>query len=78
MNKQLLWKTQKDKDNFERDLKRIEEMFDPKDNNDYYFFSVKLIYNTFITNHSLTDGNKRAYKHYTELVNARTTEESLK
>ena len=34
-----------------------------------YFELIRLIYNSFITNHIMIDGNKRMYKFYTQELN---------
>ena len=64
---------------YKKDKKYLyENFYNQKDNNDFYMFMIRLIYNTFITNHILVDGNKRHFKKEMEELNKLVTYDSLK
>lgn len=66
-------------DFYYKDKKIIEELhFNKKDNNDFYLFNVRLIYNSFITNHILLDGNKRMFKKEIKKLNRKVSKRSLR
>jgi len=54
-----------------------DRLFDEEDNNAYYFYMVKLIYNSFIMGHILIDGNKRMFKKEMEELNKLVSVRSL-
>ena len=72
------WKKMNKLDYYYQDKKILfEKFYNRLDNNDHYFYMVKLIYNSFITNHILIDGNKRMFKKEIEELNKKVTAESL-
>lgn len=64
---------------YKKDKKYLyENFYNQKDNNDFYLYMVRLIYNSFITNHILIDGNKRYFKKEMEWLNKLVKVETLK